>query len=113
MFFCQLALQTFKEALGDGIWLKLIDTEPQSDSIGGSLSDPIRNALYQPIDSSLAARKHKDTQLFHNLEKNGISVDIPWDKVTTLSNLARLFEQLHKTETASLLYRLILFKVIL
>ncbi|XP_076888227.1 protein CTR9 homolog [Bidens hawaiensis] len=106
----ELALQTFKEALGDGIWLKLIDTEPQSDSIGGSLSDPIRNALYQPIDSSLATRKYKDTQLFHNLEKNGISVDLPWDKVTTLSNLARLFEQLHKTETASLLYRLILFK---
>ncbi|XP_076890630.1 protein CTR9 homolog [Bidens hawaiensis] len=106
----ELALQTFKEALGDGIWLKLIDTEPQSDYIDGSLSDPIRNALYQPIDSSLSARKYKDTQLFHNLEKNGIFVDLPWDKVTTLSNLARLFEQLHKTETASLLYRLILFK---
>ncbi|KAF5776157.1 putative RNA polymerase-associated protein Ctr9 [Helianthus annuus] len=102
----ELALQTFKEALGDGIWLKLMDTEPQSDSIG----DPIRNTLYQPIDSSLAARKYKDMQLFHNLEKDGISVDLPWDKITTLSNLARLFEQLHKTETASLLYRLILFK---
>ncbi|KAM0020890.1 putative RNA polymerase-associated protein Ctr9 [Helianthus debilis subsp. tardiflorus] len=102
----ELALQTFKEALGVGIWLKLMDTEPQSDSIG----DPIRNTLYQPIDSSLAARKYKDMQLFHNLEKDGISVDLPWDKITTLSNLARLFEQLHKTETASLLYRLILFK---
>ncbi|KAJ0806990.1 putative RNA polymerase-associated protein Ctr9 [Helianthus annuus] len=102
----ELALQTFKEALGDGIWLKLMDTEPQSDSVG----DPIRNTLYQPIDSSLAARKYKDMQLFHNLEKDGISVDLPWDKITTLSNLARLFEQLHKTETASLLYRLILFK---
>ncbi|KAI3814451.1 hypothetical protein L1987_14091 [Smallanthus sonchifolius] len=106
----ELALQSFKEALGDGIWLKLIDTEPQSDSVGGSHPDPIRKALYQPIDSSLAARKYKDMQLFHNLEKDGISVDLPWDKITTLSNLARLFEQLHKTETASLLYRLILFK---
>ncbi|KAK1423878.1 hypothetical protein QVD17_19187 [Tagetes erecta] len=106
----ELALQTFKEALGNGIWLKLIDTESQSDSNGGSHPDPVRNALYQPMDSSLAARKYKDMQLFHNLEKNDISVDLPWDKITTLSNLARLFEQLHKTETASLLYRLILFK---
>ncbi|KAI3759841.1 hypothetical protein L6452_07942 [Arctium lappa] len=106
----ELAQQTFKEALGDGIWLKLIDSEPQSDSIGGSHSDPIRKALYQPMDASLAARMYKDMQLFHNLEKDGIAVELPWDKITTLSNLARLFEQLHKTETASILYRLILFK---
>ncbi|KAK9050886.1 hypothetical protein SSX86_027511 [Deinandra increscens subsp. villosa] len=106
----ELALQTFKEALGDGIWLKLINTEPQSALVGGSYPDPIREALYQPMDSCLAPRKYKDMQLFHNLEKDGISVDFPWDKITTLSNLARLFEQLHKTETASLLYRLILFK---
>ncbi|KAL8243074.1 hypothetical protein R6Q59_009332 [Mikania micrantha] len=106
----ELALQTFKEALGDGIWLNLIDIEPDSDSIDGSHHDPIRKALYQPINSSLASRKYKDMQLFHNLEKDGISVDLPWDRITTLSNLARLLEQLHKTETASLLYRLILFK---
>lgn len=106
----ELAQQTFKEALGDGIWLKLIDSDPQSDSIGGSHSDPIRKALYQPMDASLAARMYKDMQLFHNLEKDGIAVELPWDKITTLSNLARLFEQLHKTETASILYRLILFK---
>ncbi|XP_024969154.1 protein CTR9 homolog [Cynara cardunculus var. scolymus] len=106
----ELAQQTFKEALGDGIWLKLIDSEPQSNSIGESYSDPIRKALYQPMESSLAARVYKDMQLFHNLEKDGIAVELPWDKITTLSNLARLFEQLHKTETASILYRLILFK---
>lgn len=100
----ELAQQTFKEALGDGIWSKLIDNEPQSDS------DPIRKALYQPMDASVAARVYKDMQLFHNLEKDGIAVELPWDKITTLSNLARLFEQLHKTETASILYRLILFK---
>ncbi|KAJ9566744.1 hypothetical protein OSB04_002710 [Centaurea solstitialis] len=106
----ELAEQTFMEALGDGIWLKLIDSGPQSDSTGGSHSDPIRRALYQPIDANLAARMYKDMQLFHNLEKDGIVVELPWDKITTLSNLARLFEQLHKTETASILYRLILFK---
>nr|XP_043614945.1 protein CTR9 homolog [Erigeron canadensis]XP_043614946.1 protein CTR9 homolog [Erigeron canadensis]XP_043614947.1 protein CTR9 homolog [Erigeron canadensis] len=100
----ELAQQTFKEALGDGIWVSLMDSEPQSDS------DPVRKALYQPMDASVAARTYKDMQLFVNLEKDGIVVDLPWDKITTLSNLARLFEQLHKTETASLLYRLILFK---
>nr|KAJ0206542.1 hypothetical protein LSAT_V11C500279690 [Lactuca sativa] len=98
----ELAQQTFKEALGDGIWMKLIDSEAQSDSF--------RKVLHQPMDASLAARIYKDMQLFHNLEKNGITVELPWDKITTLSNLARLFEQLHKTETASILYRLILFK---
>lgn len=84
--------------------MKLIDSEAQSDSF--------RKVLHQPMDASLAARIYKDMQLFHNLEKNGITVELPWDKITTLSNLARLFEQLHKTETASILYRLILFKVI-
>lgn len=64
------------------------------------------------MDTDLATRMYKDTQLFHNLEKNGIAVELPWDKITTLANLARLFEQLHKTDTASILYRLILFKVI-
>ncbi|GJU81119.1 protein CTR9 [Tanacetum coccineum] len=76
----ELAEQTFKEALGDGIWV------------------------------NVAARMYKDMQLFQDIEKAGVAVELPWDKITTLSNLARLFEQLHKTETASLLYRLILFK---
>ncbi|GKA65321.1 protein CTR9 [Tanacetum coccineum] len=106
----ELAEQTFKEALGDGIWVKLIDSEPQSDSIGAS-DDPIQKALNQPMDASVAARMYKDMQLFQDIEKAGVAVELPWDKITTLSNLARLFEQLHKTETASLLYRLILFKI--
>ncbi|GJX57271.1 protein CTR9 [Tanacetum coccineum] len=105
----ELAEQTFKEALGDGIWVKLINSEPQSDSIGAS-DDPIQKALNQPMDASVAARMYKDMQLFQDIEKAGVAVELPWDKITTLSNLARLFEQLHKTETASLLYRLILFK---
>ena len=49
--------------------------------------------------------------IFHHLEKEGHLVELPWDKVTALFNLARLLEQLHITETASILYRLILFKV--
>lgn len=50
-------------------------------------------------------------QLFHDLESNGHHVEVPWDKVTVLFNLARLLEQLNKSGIASLLYRLILFKV--
>lgn len=49
--------------------------------------------------------------IFHQLEKEGHLVELPWNKVTTLFNLARLLEQLHNIETASILYRLILFKV--
>ncbi|GKF30226.1 protein CTR9, partial [Tanacetum coccineum] len=64
----------------------------------------------QPMVASVAARMYKDMQLFQDIEKAVVAVELPWDKITTLSNLARLFEQLHKTETASLLYRLILFK---
>ncbi|GJS58301.1 protein CTR9 [Tanacetum coccineum] len=105
----ELAEQTFKEALGDGIWVKLIESEALSDSIGTS-DDPIQKALNQPVDASVAARMYKDMQLFQDIEKAGVAVELPRDKITTLSNLARLFEQLHKTETASLLYRLILFK---
>lgn len=50
-------------------------------------------------------------QLFHDLESNGHHVEVPWDKVTVLFNLARLLEQLNESGTASILYRLILFKV--
>lgn len=49
--------------------------------------------------------------IFHQLEKEGHLVELPWNKVTTLFNLARLLEQLYNIETASILYRLILFKV--
>jgi RNA polymerase-associated protein CTR9 len=50
-------------------------------------------------------------QLFHRLEDGGRHVELPWNKVTPLFNLARLQEQLNNAETASILYRLILFKV--
>ncbi|GJT58949.1 hypothetical protein Tco_1002482 [Tanacetum coccineum] len=52
-----LAKQTFKEALGDGIWVKLIESEPQSNSIGAS-DDPIQKGLNQPMDASVAAQMY-------------------------------------------------------
>ncbi|KAF6139198.1 hypothetical protein GIB67_040345 [Kingdonia uniflora] len=90
----KLAEQTFKEALGDGIWLGLMD---------GKICSSVK-------DSWTCSRQSNDTQFFEQLEEDGIYVELPSDKITTLSNLARLLEQLHDTEKASILYRLILFK---
>ncbi|KAF7836807.1 protein CTR9-like protein [Senna tora] len=89
----ELAQQTFKEALGDGIWLSFINDDKKSF-----------------VDTAASILQFKDMQLFHDLESNGHHVEVPWDKVTVLFNLARLLEQLNKSGTASVLYRLILFK---
>ncbi|XAR53477.1 hypothetical protein NMG60_11022043 [Bertholletia excelsa] len=90
----ELAKQTFVEALGVGIWGTLIDGQ----------------AKPYPIDASESIRQYKDMQLFHQLEDAGLNVDVPWNKISVLFNLARLFEQLNNCEMASILYRLILFK---
>ncbi|KFK39891.1 rna polymerase-associated protein ctr9 [Arabis alpina] len=88
----QSALENFKEALGDGIWISFLDGKENLEQTSASVLG------------------YKDTGIFHKLIESGHSVDVPWNKVTTLFNLARLLEQLHKTETATFLYRLILFK---
>ena len=93
--FFQLAEQTFKEAVGDGIWLSFIDDKAYSYA----------------NDARTSMHHFKDMQLFHQLEEDGHFVELPWNKVTVLFNLARLLEQLNNTKTASILYRLILFKV--
>ncbi|KAK6784529.1 hypothetical protein RDI58_017984 [Solanum bulbocastanum] len=114
----ELATQSFKEALGDGIWIRFLDAKARSDdpTSGGLLypngeaqSDLLKSAQY-PIDASASVRQYKDLQLFHRLEEQGSTVELPWNKVSTLFNMARLLEQLHDTETASIFYRLILFK---
>ncbi|XP_028786901.1 protein CTR9 homolog isoform X1 [Neltuma alba] len=89
----QLAQQTFEEALGDGIWLSFINDEKKSF-----------------VDAAASILQFKEMQLFHDLESNGHHVEVPWDKVTVLFNLARLLELLNKSGAASILYRLILFK---
>ncbi|OVA06840.1 Tetratricopeptide TPR-1 [Macleaya cordata] len=90
----ELAEQTFKEALGDGIWHEFLD---------GKLRSSV-------VDSAAFTHQYNDMQLFQQLEEGGVSVGLPWDKVTTLFNHARLLEQLHDTEKATILYRLILYK---
>ncbi|KOM39935.1 hypothetical protein LR48_Vigan04g013300 [Vigna angularis] len=89
----ELAQQTFKESLGDGVWLSFINEENKSS-----------------VDAATSTLQFKDMQLFHDLESDGHHVEVPWDKVTVLFNLARLLEQLNDSGTASILYRLILFK---
>ncbi|KAH9801926.1 protein CTR9-like [Citrus sinensis] len=91
----QSAHQSFKDALGDGIWLTLLDSKTKT----------------YVIDASASMLQFKDMQLFHRFENDGNHVELPWNKVTVLFNLARLLEQIHDTVAASVLYRLILFKV--
>ncbi|CAL9062608.1 unnamed protein product [Musa banksii] len=86
----ELAEQTFKEALSDAIWLSFL-----TRSID-------RSAYY--------SFQYKDFSLFHQLEEDGSCIELPWNKVTTLFNYARLLEQVNDTEKASNMYRLILFK---
>ncbi|KAI3443570.1 hypothetical protein Pfo_000235 [Paulownia fortunei] len=125
----EIAGETFKEALGDGIWCDFCDAEgesifnmEQSDAYGEATnqeepptpsriarSNLVNNAQY-PVDASSTIRPYKDLQFFHRLEEQGISVELPWNKVSTLFNLARVLEQMHKTESARILYHLILFK---
>lgn len=88
------AHQSFKDALGDGIWLTLLDSKTKP----------------YVIDASASMLQFKDMQLFHRFENDGNHVELPWNKVTVLFNLARLLEQIHDTVAASVLYRLILFK---
>lgn len=135
----QLAEQSFKDALGDGIWLKFLDAKAElvsgnqndtdandqeqinankkasddeeiSNPYPESRSDSLKSAQY-PIDASASIHLYKDLNLFHRLEGQGIAVELPFNKVSTLFNLARLLEQLHYVETASIFYRLILYKV--
>lgn len=94
-FIFQLAQQSFKDALGDGIWITLLDNKVNTCA----------------VDASASIFKYKYTQLFHQLEEDGRTVELPWNKVTVLFNLARLLEQLHNSEAASILYHLILYKV--
>ncbi|KAL0337224.1 UNVERIFIED_CONTAM: protein CTR9 [Sesamum calycinum] len=123
----ELAGEMFKEALGEGIWCNLFGAEeesilhmPQTNAEGGASGHEARqsqnrrvnliNSTQYPVDASSSIHQYKDVQLFHRLEEQGLSVELPWNKVSTLFNLARVLEQMHQTESASILYRLILFK---
>lgn len=90
-----MAEQTFKEALGDGIWVSFLDEKSDHSKVNIN-----GNAL-----------NLRELGLFHQLEEDGEPLDLPWDKVTTLFNYGRLLEQRHDTGMASIFYRFIIFKV--
>lgn len=125
----QLAGEAFKEALGEGIWCNFFDAEGESilnkaqtngeaQSHDEQLSPNRRarakliNSTRYPVDASSVIRQYKDLQLFQRLEEQGLSVELPWDKVSALFNLARVLELMHSTESASIFYRLIIYKVL-
>ncbi|KAI5397123.1 hypothetical protein KIW84_063087 [Lathyrus oleraceus] len=56
----ELAKQTFKEALNDGIWLSFFSKANKSS-----------------IDAATSTLQSKDMQLFHDLESNGHLVQVP------------------------------------
>lgn len=90
----ELAEQTFKEALGEGIWVSFLSND--------------KNTYI--TDCTIFSVQYRDLSQFHRLEEEGKSLKLPWEKVSTLFNYARLLEQLNATEKATILYRFILFK---
>lgn len=90
----QLAEHAFRDALGDGAWLLFIDEKERKYA----------------VDSCLALNQYKDVQIFRRLEEDGISMELPSNKVSIVFNLGRLLEEMHKSQSAIMLYRLILFK---
>ncbi|XP_051148255.1 protein CTR9 homolog [Andrographis paniculata] len=125
----ELAGEAFKEALGEGIWCDFFYADGGSSSNMAKMgahgesssnlegrspeqiarANLIINTLY-PIDSSAAIHQLRDTKLFNRLEEQGLKIEVPWTKVSTLFNMARVLEKIHKSELAGILYRLILFK---
>jgi RNA polymerase-associated protein CTR9 len=89
-----MAEQSFKEALGDGLWVSVMDGKVGSSMVNWSV-------------------QNKDQSFFHQLEEEGVPLELHSIKVTTLFNYARLLEELHDSVRASLFYRFIIFKVLL
>lgn len=65
----ELAQKIFMEALGNGVWVEFINKSPS-------------------INSEIFSVCLKDMEFFHRLEEEGVSLELPWDKVTTLFKLS-------------------------
>ncbi|TVU30164.1 hypothetical protein EJB05_21773 [Eragrostis curvula] len=87
----EMAEKSFKEALGDGLWVSVMDGKVGSSMINFGV-------------------QYKDQSFFHQLEEEGVPLELHSNKVTPLFNYARLLEELHDTVRASLFYRFIIFK---
>jgi RNA polymerase-associated protein CTR9 len=88
-----MAEKSLKEALGDGLWVSVMDGKVGSSMINWSV-------------------QYKDQSFFHQLEEEGLALELHSNKVTPLFNYARLLEELHDIVRASLFYRFIIFKVL-
>jgi RNA polymerase-associated protein CTR9 len=88
-----LALDAYTESLGPGPWLDLLNEKASRELANGSLE----NGEVAP-DGALTL-----DDVDH--------VDLPADKVTTVYNLARVYEKMHEVGKAETLYRFILKKV--
>ena len=88
-----LALGAYTESLGPGPWFDLLNAQAARGVEEGSLE----NGEVAP-DGALT---------LDDVEH----VDLPADKVTTVYNLARVFERVHETGKAETLYRFLLKKV--
>ncbi|GAQ79163.1 hypothetical protein KFL_000250400 [Klebsormidium nitens] len=88
-----LALGAYTESLGPGPWFDLLNAQAARGVEEGSLE----NGEVAP-DGALT---------LDDVEH----VDLPADKVTTVYNLARVFERVHETGKAETLYRFLLKKI--
>ncbi|EPS64759.1 hypothetical protein M569_10012, partial [Genlisea aurea] len=104
----ELAADIFKEALGEGIWCHFLKSD--RESISNATNAEAKLIMQNLVDASLISDSYKDTKPFQQLEEKGFSVELPWFKLSILFNLGRVLEQMHNTELAVVLYRLILFK---
>lgn len=87
-----MAEQSFKEALGDGFWVSIMNGKVVSSMVNWGV-------------------QYKES--FHQLEEEGVPLELNTNKVTTLFNYARLLEELHDSVRANLFYHFIIFKVLL
>lgn len=94
LLYFQMAEQSFKEALGDGLWVSIMDGKAGSSMVNWSV-------------------QYKDQSFFHQLEEEGVPLELHSNKVTTLFNYARLLEERHDSVRASLFYHFLIFKVLL
>lgn len=88
-----LALAAYTDSLGPGPWFDLLNAQAARGVEEGSLE----NGEVAP-DGALT---------LDDVEH----VDLPADRVTTVYNLARMFERVHETGKAETLYRFLLKKV--
>lgn len=89
----QAALQSFREALDEGIWQEISNSNLTSGRGDNSFMEGGNNV-----------------EFFASFDKED-NLELPSEKVTVLFNLARVHELLNESGKAAVLYELIAYKV--